>query len=241
VLFVTCTPGLEPALAEELRELGFIGQEVKGGFETKGDPRRIARLSRIASEVKDQGHTLTGPLYQRGYREEIGRAPMRETLAAGVLRLAGYRGDEPLWDPMCGSGTLLIEAALIAYGIAPGDLRAGATRTPEALLKGSDLNAGALGVTRRNARRAGVTLDLERADAAKIRPVGSPGLLIANLPYGKRVEKGDLTAVLSNFSTHFKGWRFALLMQGRLSGLTAHTEHSLSNGGLRCRLYVGVC
>ena len=243
MLFVTCTPGLEPALADELRELGFAGRQVTGGFETNGDAARIAKLSRIASAVKQGRRELHADLYRRGYREEIGRAPMRETLAAGVLRLARYRGDEPLWDPMCGAGTLLIEAALIAYGIAPGDLKAGPTREPAALLKGTDLNAGALGVTRRNARRAGVALTLERADAAKIAPPegGVPGLLASNFPYGKRVEKGDLQAVVENFAQRFRGWRFAFLMQGRLPVLKATEEHELSNGGLRCRLYVGVC
>ena len=112
-LFVTCTAGLESALAGELKELGFKGRQVVGGFETDGDWKAIALHSRIAGEIRSRGKALTGELYRRGYREEIGRAPMRETLAAGVLRLAGYRGHEPLWDPMCGSGTLLIEAALI--------------------------------------------------------------------------------------------------------------------------------
>src|SRR5438874_594395 len=104
-LFVSCSGGLESALAEELRELGFTGRSVDGGFETHGDPAKIELESRIASRVNDGQE-----LYKRGYREEIGRAPLRETLAAGVLRLAGYQGEEPLWDPMCGSGTLLIEA-----------------------------------------------------------------------------------------------------------------------------------
>jgi putative N6-adenine-specific DNA methylase len=236
--FVTCTPGLEPAVAEELRELGCTGREVVGGFELeRGDWKHVARWSRVASEIKGR----TGPLYRRGYREEIGRAPMRETLAAGVLRLAGYRGDEPLWDPMCGSGTLLIEAALIACGIPPGDLKAGPSRKAAAMLRGTDLNAGALGVTRRNARRAGVTLELERADAAKVKPVGPPGLLVSNLPYGKRVAKGDLAAVLENFAENFRGWRFAFLMHGRLQTLKAEKDFAVSNGGLRCRLYVGVC
>lgn len=242
MLFVTCTPGLEPVLADELRELGFSGRSVTGGFETpSADWKRIALMSRIASQVKENRRDVTGELYKRGYREEIGRAPMRETLAAGVLRFAKYRGQEPLWDPMCGAGTLLIEAALIAHGIPPGDLKAGGTPASFAL-KGTDLNAGALGVTRRNARRAGVTLTLERADASKIAPPqGPPGLLVSNLPYGKRVEKGDLDAVMTNFAAKFRGWRFAFLMQGRLHVLKATEEHELSNGGLRCRLFLGVC
>jgi putative N6-adenine-specific DNA methylase len=235
-LFVSCTPGLEGALADELRELGFKGREVAGGFETHGDAARIERHSRIASRVND-GRLL----YQRGYREEIGRAPMRETLAAGMLRLARYSGSEPLWDLMCGSGTLLIEAALIATGIAPGELGKPA-RKAAALLKGTDLNAGALGVTRRNARRAGVfeALTLERADATKVKPAGAPGLLVANLPYGRRVERLDLKAFTANLRASFHGWRFAFLLQGPLD-LEVTQEHALNNGGLRCRLCLGVC
>jgi putative N6-adenine-specific DNA methylase len=235
-LFVSCTPGLEGALADELRELGFRGKSAPGGFDTNGDPARIERLSRIASRV-NEGRLL----YQRGYREEIGRAPMRETLAAGMLRLAGYTGTDPLWDLMCGSGTLLIEAALIARGIAPGELGK-PTRPAAALLKGTDLNAGALGVTRRNARRAGVfdALTLDRADATKVKPTGPPGLLVANLPYGIRVAKSDLAALTANLRTAFRGWRFAFLLQGPLD-LDIQQEHALNNGGLRCRLCLGVC
>ena len=137
-------------------------------------------------------------LHVRGYRTEIGKAPLRETLAAGVLRLGGYRGDEPLWDVMCGSGTLLIEAAWIAMGKAPGTLRhfafeswpshdvkrwaarlvlsgiegprvlAAPAQLP--LLLGTDLNSGQLGIARRNAKRAFAfeALKLERMDATKL-------------------------------------------------------------------------
>jgi putative N6-adenine-specific DNA methylase len=236
-LFVSCTPGLESALAEELRELGFKGREVAGGFDTSGDSARVEQHSRIASRV-NEGRLL----YQRGYREEIGKAPMRETLAAGMLRLAGYSGHEPLWDLMCGSGTLLIEAALIATGTAPGQLGK-PTRKAAALLKGTDLNAGALGVTRRNARRAGVVdaLTLERADATKVKPSGAAtGLLVGNLPYGKRVERLDLAAFTANLRQSFGGWRFAFLLQGKID-LEIRQEHALNNGGLRCRLCQGVC
>jgi putative N6-adenine-specific DNA methylase len=235
-LFVSCTPGLEGALAQELRELGFKGREVAGGFETQGDAARVERCSRIASRV-NEGRLL----YQRGYREELGKAPMRETLAAGMLRLAGYTGDEPLWDPMCGSGTLLIEAAMIATCMLPGELGKPSRKAP-GLLKGTDLNAGALGVTRRNARRAGVfdALTLERADATKVKPQGPKGLLVANLPYGKRVERLDLAAFTANLKASFAGWRFALLLQGRID-LDVQTEHALNNGGLRCRLCLGLC
>jgi putative N6-adenine-specific DNA methylase len=163
-------------------------------------------------------------LYRRGYRQEISRAPMRETLAAGLLLLAGYQGDVPLWDPFCGSGTIVIEAALIALRRAPGLHRhfafeswpshdparweqeqnegRGLSRLP-APIWGSDLHAGSLGTARRNARRAGLEgqLELFRHDATVPRPGLPPaalqgGLVASNLPYGVRVgTKADLGAL----------------------------------------------
>jgi putative N6-adenine-specific DNA methylase len=209
-------------------------------------------------------------LHRRGYRQETSRAPLRETLAAGILALAGFRGDEPLWDPMCGSGTFPIEAALIALRRAPGELREHAfmrwrsfdplawsyrlaaarkeNRLSAPPILASDLNAGSLGVARRNARRAGVLpfLRLERRDARAIAPPdGVPsGLLVANLPYGKRVAEGapleplfrDLGAALRRF----RGWRVALLCgEGgpiEALGLGRHERVPLENGGLPCVL-----
>lgn len=259
-VFASCTPGLEPALAAELKALGYRAKQVSGGCETSGDFELLNLWSRIASRITVDGKDSSGDLlYLRGYREEIGRAPMRETLAAGVLGLAGYDGTERLWDPMCGSGTLLIEAALMAKGLAPGANRKFAFQTwpghdakrfaalPRAMprqappLTGTDLNAGALGVTRRNAKRAGVleALKLERADAAKVKPEGAPGLLVANFPYGKRVERGDLGAVVANLAAQFTGWRYAFLVEGNTFGLKAEHVHAVANGGIRCKLVVG--
>src|SRR5262249_60523080 len=83
-----------------------------------GVPRRRRGVGEgMASRAAGVGGGL---LHRRGWRQEISRAPMRETLAAGVLALAGYAPDRPLRDPVCGSGTLVIEAALVARSIAPG-------------------------------------------------------------------------------------------------------------------------
>lgn len=215
-------------------------------------------------------------LHFRGYRQEVGRAPMRETLAAGMLRLAGYDGREPLVDGMCGSGTLSIEAALIALGRAPGLLRAFAfERWPahdaaawqreraeaqaapapqhRPLIFASDLNAGALGTARRNAKRAGVfeVLRLERKDAAALTASAEApnGLFVANLPYGKRVgEKSELGALFAavgkTLRTGLAGYRWALLaadepgLDGAL-GLDSPRQVKLSNGGIPCRLLLG--
>ncbi len=211
-------------------------------------------------------------LYRRGWRQEVGRAPMRETLAAGMLALSGWHPEEPLWDAMCGSGTLLIEAALRARRLAPGLGRqfafeawpvtdsgawkarraraeAEAQPTAPAALHGTDVNAGALGTARRNARRAGVldSLLLARADIRTVSPGSAPpGLLVANLPYGKRVgSRKDMDAVFEAVGealrVGFRGWRAAFLTDepGRLQralGRSADAESPLTNGGLSVTL-----
>lgn len=232
---------------------------------TKGAPLLLLRgeRGRCTVSVDTSGELL----YFRGYRQEVGRAPLRETLASGVLRLAGWRPGEPLWDLMCGSGTLLIEAAEQAAGLAPGRNRAFAfaafpshdeaawralprqTAAVPTALVGSDLNAGALGTARRNARRAGVleALTLERLDATALAPrAGAPGLVVANLPYGKRVGERDALAGLyralgASLKRACKGFRFAFLLEEGAAhlGLPLDARHAVSNGGLRCEVVVG--
>lgn len=223
------------------------------------------RLSRdgCAVSVDTSGELL----HVRGARQETGKAPLRETLASGLLVLSGWRPGEALWDVMCGSGTILLEAAERSLGLQPGRARAFAFErfpsvAPGALdeakrpgpavktwLKGTDLNAGALGVARRNARRAGVgeQLALERLDATQLtRPDVSPGLVLANLPYGKRVgNRFELEGLYRGVGAALKrslgGWRFAfLLREGEAAlGLPIAETFEVRNGGLACRLVTG--
>lgn len=158
-------------------------------------------------------------LHRRGYRQAVGKAPLRETLAAALLLAAGYDGSAPLVDPLCGSGTLPIEAALIARRLPPGRRRRFAferwpgfdaarwarvlaeaderslDRAPAAIA-GSDRDAGAVRAAGENAARAGVADDVafeQRAISAFAPPAGGPGWVVANPPYGKRVgEAGPL-------------------------------------------------
>jgi len=275
-LFATCTQGLEPVLEAEARALGFTTRAVNCGVELtgeRGSHRRANLWLRTASAVllvegRRRVDTSGELLYFRGYRQEIGRAPLRETLAAGMLLLSKWDpAVEALWDPMCGSGTVLIEAALIAEGRAPGAQRhfafeqssgfdaAAWAKEPRThgtplrpLLLGTDLNAGALGTARRNARRAGVLerLTLERLDATRLTPRAGPGLVAANLPYGKRVgERGKLAELYAAFGASLrsaaKGWRFAFLLREHADalGLKIEERHPLDNGGLSCTLVVG--
>jgi len=177
--------------------------------------------ARLVNDTATLSIDMSGELlHRRGYRQETGPAPLRETIAAALLLALDWNGTTPLIDPLCGSGTIPIEAALIALRIAPGLRRSFACErwpaseraTWEGLraeaaalvlpalpapIAGSDRNAGAVGVAQRNAERAQVAahVALERrflADAAPPPGVG-PGLLLANPPYGRRVrEVADL-------------------------------------------------
>ncbi|MDF1727527.1 MAG: class I SAM-dependent RNA methyltransferase [Sulfitobacter sp.] len=178
-------------------------------------------------------------LHQRGHKEAVGKAPMRENLAALFLRQCGYAGVEPVVDPMCGSGTFVIEAAEIAMGLQPGRTRGFAfeqlasfdgegfdslrQEPPRHALshefRGSDRDQGAIRMAQANAARSGVA-DLTHFachGAAEVRPPEGPrGLVMVNPPYGGRVgSKGLLYALYGSFGEtmkqHFKGWRVGLV------------------------------
>jgi putative N6-adenine-specific DNA methylase len=228
-IFCACAPGLEALLADELAALGLAASPTPGGAEAAGEhaAARACLASRLADAVKvrvDRGRgrvsrdAAGAPLFRRGWRARVGAAPLRETLAAGLLRFAGWDGEVPLVDPMCGSGTIAIEAALVAARRAPGlaapgapprrfaferwpghdraateRLRArlaAAERTPPAPLHASDRNAGALRLAQKNADAAGAAawIRFARADAAAIALPPGPGLLAVNPPYGERLE-----------------------------------------------------
>jgi putative N6-adenine-specific DNA methylase len=177
-------------------------------------------------------------LHKRGSKEAVNRAPMRETLAALFLRQAGYDGTAPVFDPMCGSGTFVIEAAEIAAGLMPGRARsfafeklanfepeawqatrsAGTSTVPTSRFFGSDRDAGAIRMGRANADRAGVGdwCRFSEADIADVTPPdGPPGLVIVNPPYGSRIgERGAMVPLyrtLGRSLMRFKGWRVAII------------------------------
>lgn len=160
-------------------------------------------------------------LHRRGYRLEVGKAPLRETLAAAMLLASGWKAVESLVDPLCGSGTILIEAALLARGIAPGMRRkfafmdwpgfsaekwrqalAGAEGTSVAIgapprIIGADRDAGAVDAAARNAERAGVDGDIRFAvrpmsvSLDELAGLARPGWVLTNPPYGVRVGDTD--------------------------------------------------
>jgi putative N6-adenine-specific DNA methylase len=178
-------------------------------------------------------------LHKRGHKEAVAKAPMRENLAAAFLRQCGYRGTEPVLDPMCGSGTFVIEAAEMAAGLQPGRSRSfafeqlagfdaaawqklrgmGQARETALRFHGSDHDAGAIRMSRANAERAGVSAitDFKQQTVTEIAaPDGPPGLVIANPPYGARI--GDqkrlvplYRALGQTLRTRFAGWRVGII------------------------------
>lgn len=181
------------------------------------------------------------PLFKRGHKPAVAKAPIRENLAALFLRACDFDGAEPVLDPMCGSGTFLIEAAEIAAGLAPGRSRSFAFEhlpsfQPEAWARlraeapaeppastfqafGFDRDPGAVKAAIANAERAGVSGQVtisRRAVAELVPPPGPPGLVIVNPPYGARISNpGALRAVYralgQRLKAGFQGWRLGLV------------------------------
>jgi putative N6-adenine-specific DNA methylase len=191
-------------------------------------------------------------LHRRGYRQAVGKAPLRETLAAAMLLTAEYDGSGPMVDPFCGSGTIPIEAALIARRIPPGlhrrfafehwpsfepeswaSVRAESSRRilarAAAPIAGWDRDAGAIAAAVANAERAGVAGDLAIGQGA-ISGLAVPpgiGLVVSNPPYGVRLgEAGDLEDLYARFGAVMRaacpGWTVALLSAAR--------EHEAATG-----------
>jgi putative N6-adenine-specific DNA methylase len=178
-------------------------------------------------------------LHRRGHKQAVNAAPMRETMAALFLRQCGFEGNEPLLDPMCGSGTLVIEAAEIAARLNPGRARSFAfeqlatfdaeawarmravspQRVPGFRFHGSDRDAGAIAMSEANAERAGVGgfTQFRQAVISDVEPPpGPPGLVMVNPPYGTRL--GDRRELLPLYQAlgqvllrRFAGWRVGLV------------------------------
>lgn len=156
------------------------------------------------------------PLFKRGWRAETVEAPLRENLAAGIVMLTGWQFEQALLDPMCGGATLLVEAAAMARGRAPGMKRSfgfekldsfnsglwkalreaaaqPAKQAPKLALFGSDADAKSLTAARRNLAAAGVErwVTLEAVDVLSRKAPAESGVMIANPPYGERIGEAE--------------------------------------------------
>ena len=217
------------AIRSPVKSLDFVTLRVKDAvcdaFRAAGHPR--PDVDTRAPDVRIQAFltreavtfyldTSGEPLFKRGYRTAAGEAPLRENLAAGILALAGWRPDTPLLDPMCGSGTFLTEAAMIACGMAPGGRRVFGfeklarfdakrwtalreralteTRTPASIcIYGSDRYGDVLKLARENLATLGVAqaVSLKQANVLEMPPPAPAGVIVANPPYGVRLSEQD--------------------------------------------------
>lgn len=178
-------------------------------------------------------------LHKRGYRQAIAKAPLRETLAAAIIMASGWDRKSPLLDPFCGSGTIPVEAAMMALGIPPGINRRfafmdwpnfdeglweqvkGAVKysdTEVPSITGADRDAGAVRMAKSNAKRAGVAeyVRFEQHAVSDIHPPKEKGWVVTNPPYGERVSAGkDLRNLYAQFGNVLRqlcfGWQVAVL------------------------------
>jgi len=190
------------------------------------------------------------PLHKRGHKQAMGKAPLRETIAAMTLRACNYKRTEPLLDPMCGSGTYVIEAAEMAANLMAGrdrsfafekllsyDVEAVATMKADWFTRdaprhfyGLDQNKQVIQFAKDNASRAGVgsACQFSNAPLSKLeRPVGLPGLVMVNPPYGTRI--GNKKALIGLYRD------FGRVMKDQFSGWRVGTP--IPHGGLKIRLY----
>lgn len=224
---------------------GAASQRVaKAIAEELGAPISEDAAVRVMVRIEDDLVTIsldtTGEsLHKRGFKEGVAKAPMRETMAAMFLRQCGYDGTQTVLDPMCGSGTFVIEAAEIALGLKPGrernfafehlaEFHAGRwnrLRAPAALntspprFFGSDRDPGAIRMAGENAERAGVAacVRFEQQSVENLEPPdASPGIIIVNPPYGTRIgNKAPLMGLYRSLGTvirtKFPSWNVGII------------------------------
>ena len=198
------------------------GVDADSGAAPSGGPTQLFIVRIVHDQCEISADSSGALLHRRGYRQEVAKAPLRETLAAAMLLASGWNGrrGEPLLDPMCGSGTIPIEAALIARGIAPGLKRdfqfmqwpgfdrglwngivekaQSSVVNPTLDVVGADRDAGAILAATHNAERAGVAGDLRLSreslsgSIAKIDDVANgEAWILTNPPYGVRVGESE--------------------------------------------------
>lgn len=218
-----------------------IERAIKETLRATPSPKaEITIMARIERDICTISVDTSGELlHKRGFKEQVNKAPMRETMAALFLQECGYKGGEPVYDPMCGSGTFVIEAAEIAAKLNPGRARNFAfenlvTFDPEDWAKmlsverqapdniqcfGSDRDEGAIKMSIENAESAGVgsyTNFKQQSISDITPPCDAKGLIILNPPYGTRLsDKKKLMPLYQTmgrvFQTKFSGWRVGII------------------------------
>jgi putative N6-adenine-specific DNA methylase len=247
---VDCTIRVKvTAIKSPLKSLEFITLKIKDAIcdkfrQAKGERPSVDTLNpdmRIHAFIEGMKVTLYldtsgDALFKRGVRLHTNIAPIRENLAAGILKLAGWQPGIPLLDPMCGSGTFLIEAAQMALNIQPGiarhfafeklknfdkalweklrsDALAAQKPVTELPIYGSDLYGDELRAAHQNLEDAGIrpAVDLNQCNVLEASPPEKEGILVANLPYGERMGEMEELAALypklgDTLKQRFGGW-----------------------------------
>jgi putative N6-adenine-specific DNA methylase len=252
-------------LAAMEARLGQPSPLLKTNERVEGHPPQLI-IVRLAEDKCTISVDSSGELlHKRGYRQAVAKAPLRETLAAGMLMASGWDCSAPMLDPFCGSGTIPIEAALMALGIPPGLRRhfafmdwPGYEKTEdggqetevgkdrEVTILASDRDAGAIRMARENAERAGVEkfIEFKCQAVSSITPPAGPGWVVTNPPYGVRVSEGkDLRDLYARFGDvlrrHCPGWQVAVLCSDPVLLGQMHMELDTSlgfvNGGIGVR------
>ena len=215
--------------SDEFRNSRFVTYKVKDAIvdqfrENTGDRPNISVSNpdiRLNIHIAEDKATLSldssgESLHRRGYRQESVEAPLNEVLAAGMILMTGWKGDTDFIDPMCGSGTLLVEAALIAHNMSPGIFRKefaferwtdfdqdlfdqiynddSQEREFKHHIYGYDVDIKAVNTARMNVRAAGLTSDItvEEADFKDFKRPTEKSILVCNPPYGERISTPNL-------------------------------------------------
>ena len=215
------------------------------------------------------------PLSRRGYRTWNGEAPLRETLAAALVLQSGWHPWQPLYDPCCGTGTILVEAAFIALNRAPGLTRSFAmeawpvvARNHEELdrirqeaqakyqeassrplkVSGSDIDPEAIELAKRHIRQAGLAgrIELSVKDLRNVTLAGEPGVLIANPPYGERLDNARaahaIARQLGALQQRCPGWTLCAFSADmgfeREYGRRATRRRRFYNGRIECEYHI---
>jgi putative N6-adenine-specific DNA methylase len=242
------------AVKSPLKSLDFITLRIKDAVcdRFRADTGKRPSVDTREPEVRVHGFitvdectlyidTSGAPLYQRGLRQKTVEAPLKENVAAGILRLSGWQPGTPLLDPMCGSGTFLVEAAQMALNIAPGagrgfgfqnlkNFQLGAWKdlldeamdaekpAAKAQIYGSDISPVSVRAALANLDRAGLlpAVTLSTGDLLEIAAPAPSGIMVSNPPYGERLSEQDELAAFypplgSALKRNFAGWNCYLL------------------------------
>lgn len=227
--------------SEEFRNSRFVTYKVKDAIvdqfrQKTGERPNISVTNpdiRINIHIAEYDATLSldssgESLHRRGYRQESVEAPLNEVLAAGMILMTGWKGETDFIDPMCGSGTLLIEAALIAHNMSPGVFRKGYAfekwhdfdqelfdsiynddskeREFKHHIYGYDIDMKSVNTARMNVRAAGLTKDItvENADFKDFKAPADKSIIVTNPPYGERISTPNLLATYKMIGERLK-------------------------------------